>query len=141
MSSRYLRTQRLRRLADAVPDAIPAEQGHALCRVSPEIADQLATKIPGDQRENILAVWLGSLESQRRARSTNSRAARRSKKPRSGDYFTHHERARQAKRSRHTYTARRVVIAIGLRGAPNKLRLPERGHKVTVIDEAASSQR
>ena len=26
-----------------------------------DVADQLETKIPGDQRENILQVWLGSL--------------------------------------------------------------------------------
>jgi thioredoxin reductase len=88
---------------------------------SQEITDQLATKIPGDQRENILALWLASLES-RGVRVNEYESCKAIKKAEDGDYFTLTTEAGVDKVLK-TYTARRVLIAIGLRGAPNKLRL------------------
>jgi thioredoxin reductase len=88
---------------------------------SQEITDQLATKIPGDQRENILALWLASLES-RGVHVNEYESCKAIKKAEDGDYFTLTTEAGVDKVP-NTYTARRVLIAIGLRGAPNKLRL------------------
>ena len=48
-----------------------------------------------------------------------------------GDYFTV-ATERGAEKTPQTYTARRVVIAIGLRGAPNKLRLPNEEMKIKI---------
>jgi thioredoxin reductase len=50
-----------------------------------------------------------------------------------GDYFTI-ATERGNEKTPQTYTARRVVIAIGLRGAPNKLRLPNEEELKVVID-------
>ena len=95
-----------------------------------EIADQLATKIPGDQRENILALWLASLES-RGVHVNEFESCKAVKRAEDGDYFTITSEAGDDKVP-HTYTARRVVIAIGLRGAPNKLRLPNEELKAVI---------
>ncbi|MBV9241392.1 MAG: NAD(P)-binding domain-containing protein [Acidobacteria bacterium] len=95
-----------------------------------EIADQLATKIPGDQRENILALWLASLES-RGVHVNEFESCKTVKKAEDGDHFTITTEA-GADKVPNTYTARRVVIAIGLRGAPNKLRLPNEDLKAVI---------
>ncbi len=87
-----------------------------------EIADQLQTKIPGDQRENILSVWLGNLEA-KGVRINEQESCKTVVKAADGNYFTI-ETERGADKTKQAYTARRVVIAVGLRGAPNKLRLP-----------------
>lgn len=87
-----------------------------------EITDQLQTKIPGDQRENILAVWFGSL-SENGVKINEFESCKAVTRAGDGDYFTITTEQGNEK-TPHTYTARRVVIAIGLRGAPNKLRLP-----------------
>jgi thioredoxin reductase/NAD-dependent dihydropyrimidine dehydrogenase PreA subunit len=96
-----------------------------------EIADQLQTKIPGDQRENILAVWLSSL-SAKGVKVNEFESCKSVKRADDGDYFTVTSE-RDSDKAATMYTARRVVIAIGLRGAPNKLRLPNEDLR-TVID-------
>ena len=95
-----------------------------------EIADQLQTKIPGDQRENILSVWLGSL-ADKRVRINEFESCRGVTRADDGDYFTVTTEQGNEK-TPHTYTARRVVLAIGLRGAPNKLRLPNEDMKFAI---------
>lgn len=95
-----------------------------------EIADQLETKIPGDQRENILAVWLSSLDDKGVAVNENE-SCKTVNKADSGDYFTITTES-GAEKTPHTYTARKVVIAIGLRGAPNRLRLPNEDLKFSI---------
>jgi thioredoxin reductase len=95
-----------------------------------EIADQLQTKIPGDQRENILAVWLGSLAA-RDVRINEFESCKAVNKAEAGDHFIITSEAGPEK-IQHTYRARRVIIAIGLRGAPNKLRLPNEDMKATI---------
>lgn len=87
-----------------------------------EIADQLQTKIPGDQRENILDIWLGSL-ADRGVQINENESCKTVTRAEDGDYFTVNTE-RSPDKSPHSYRARRVIIAIGLRGAPNKLRLP-----------------
>jgi thioredoxin reductase/NAD-dependent dihydropyrimidine dehydrogenase PreA subunit len=94
-----------------------------------EIADQLQTKIPGDQRENILAVWLASLSS--KGVHVNEFESCKTVKKAEGDYFTITSE-RDSDKAQATYTARRVIIGIGLRGAPNKLRLPNEDLKAVI---------
>ena len=96
-----------------------------------DIADQLETKIPGDQRENILAVWLNSL-SEKGVVINEDELCSAVKRAEDGDYFIVNTERGEAKTPQ-TYNARRVIIAIGLLGAPNKLRLTNEDLK-TVID-------
>ena len=92
-----------------------------------QIADQLETKIPGDQRERILDVWLGNL-AEKGVKINEEESCQSVNRASDGDYFTV-KTVRGAEKLSQTYTARRVVLAIGLRGAPNKLRLPNEDMK------------
>ncbi|MFN0280281.1 MAG: NAD(P)-binding domain-containing protein [Pyrinomonadaceae bacterium] len=83
-----------------------------------EIADQLQTKIPGDQRENILDIWLGNL-ADRAVVINEKETCTEVKKGEDGDYFT--IKTEPKEKPPRTYTARRVIIGIGNMGAPNKL--------------------
>lgn len=97
-----------------------SDQNNLLAAYRADIADQLQTKIPGDQRENILDIWLGSL-AEKGVKINEDESCKTVNKAEDGDYFViKTERDKQPQ----TYTARKVIIAIGLRGAPNKLRLP-----------------
>ncbi len=99
-----------------------------------DIADQLETKIPGDQRENILEVWLGNLNEKGVAINENE-SCKTIAKAEDGDYFIINTEQGPEKAKR-TYLARRVVIAIGLRGAPNKLRLANEDLTATIDGKA-----
>lgn len=112
-------------------------QAELIAEFSRKIAEQLATKIPGDQRENILDVWLGTL-ADKGVRVNEHESCTAVVRSVEGDYFTVTTERGNEKAIR-TYTARRVVIAIGLRGAPNKLRLPNEDMKV-VIDGREQSK-
>ena len=101
-----------------------------LAGIRHEIADQLQTKIPGDQRENILDVWLSNLAE--KGVTINEEVSCKSvNRAEDGDYFVI-ATTRGSENRPQTYTARRVVISIGLRGAPNKLRLPNEDLKVNI---------
>lgn len=94
------------------------------------IADQLQTKIPGDQRESILAIWMGNL-ADRGVRINEGESCKAVTRAEDGDYFiVNTERGNE--KTPQQYKARRVVIAIGLRGAPNKLRLPNEEMRITI---------
>jgi thioredoxin reductase len=95
-----------------------------------EVVDQLNTKIPGDQRESILAVWMSSL-SDRGIKIREGESCKAVTRAEDGDYFTI-ETVRNSDESTQRYTARRVVISIGLRGAPNRLRLPNEDMKAVI---------
>jgi len=94
------------------------------------IVDQLQTKIPGDQRENILDVWLGNLADKGVIINENE-SCKSVARAEDGDYFTI-TTERGDDNLPQTYSARRVIIAIGLRGAPNKLRLPNEDLKIQI---------
>lgn len=95
-----------------------------------EIVDQLQTRIPGDQRENILNVWLGSL-ADRGVVINENESCKTVNRAEDGDYFVINTE-RGTEKTPQTYKARRVIIAIGLRGAPNKLRLPNEDLKAII---------
>ncbi|MFT3742986.1 MAG: NAD(P)-binding domain-containing protein [Pyrinomonadaceae bacterium] len=95
-----------------------------------DIIDQLQTKIPGDQRENILNIWLNSLAEKNVVINENE-SCKSVNRADDGDYFVV-QTERGDDKTPQTYRARRVVIAIGLRGAPNKLRLPNEDLKAVI---------
>ncbi|MGB7202380.1 MAG: NAD(P)-binding domain-containing protein [Pyrinomonadaceae bacterium] len=97
-----------------------------------DIADQLQAKIPGDNRENILSVWLASLAA-KGVKVNEFESCKAVTRSETQDYFTITTESGNEKLP-HSYTARRVVIAIGLRGAPNKLRLSNEEDLKVVID-------
>ena len=95
-----------------------------------ELADRLQTKIPGDQREKILGVWLGEMR-EKEVRVNEEESCKAVSPADDGDYFLVKTERGTAKTPQ-DYTARRVVLAIGLRGAPNKLRLPNEDLKFSI---------
>ncbi len=101
-----------------------------LSQVRLDIAEQIVGRVPGDQRENILQVWLSALDEGGVAVNEfeSCKAVRRAD---DGDYFVV-ETERSEDKSKQSYRARRVVIAIGLRGAPNRLRLPNEEMKFRI---------
>jgi thioredoxin reductase/ferredoxin-like protein FixX len=105
-------------------------QANLMPRFRSEIADQLQTKIPGDQRENILDIWLGSL-SEKGVRINEDESCKTVNRADDGDYFVINTE-RGTEKVPQTYKARSVIIAIGLRGAPNKLRLPNEDLKFKI---------
>ncbi len=112
-------------------DLSQAEQDAVLKVIRREIADALQRKIPGDQRERILSVWLGRLE-EKKITINEYESCKKIERATDGDYFTI-KTERGAAKTPMTYKSRRVVLAIGLRGSPNKLRLPnEETIKVTL---------
>jgi thioredoxin reductase len=99
-----------------------SDRENILSRLRSDISDLLQTKVAGDQRENLLDMWMASL-AEKGVKVNEYESCRSVSRANDGDYFlidTQHG----PERSPVTYTARRVVIAIGLRGSPNKLRLP-----------------
>lgn len=94
------------------------------------VADQLEAKIPGDQRENILAVWLGTL-ADKGVKINEEESCKAIRRADDGDYFIVSTEYGDDKEQR-SYKARRIVISIGLRGAPNKLRLKNEDLRVVI---------
>ncbi len=108
-----------------------SKQDAVLNVIRREIAENLQRKIPGDQRERILSIWLGRL-AEKEIVINQFESCKAIKRADDGDYFTINTE-RGAEKEKRTYTARRVVVAVGLRGSPNKLRLPnEETVKVTI---------
>jgi len=107
------------------------EQDAVLNVMRQDVAAELQYKIPGDQRERILANWLGKLEEKNIVINQNE-SCKSVKRAEDGDYFTIKTERGSAKEPM-TYRARLVVLAIGLRGSPNKLRVPnEEDIKITL---------
>ncbi len=106
-----------------------------------QTSSSLLMKSAGDRRENILESWINTLEENcikinKMERSGQSpdiattnvinegEVCTEVKRAEDGDYFTV-STERGAEKEKRTYLARRVVLAIGLRGAAMKLRNPE----------------
>ena len=98
-----------------------AEQDAVLNVMRRDIAGDLQHKIPGDQRERILSIWHGKLQEKNIAINENE-SCKSVVRAEDGNYFTIKTERGTAKESI-TYKARLVVLAIGLRGSPNKLRV------------------
>ncbi|MBA3631527.1 MAG: NAD(P)-binding domain-containing protein [Acidobacteria bacterium] len=106
-----------------------AQQEQILSTIRRDIAQNLQHKIPGDQRERILSIWLNGLQ-EKGVKINEEENCKAVNPAEDGDYFIiQTERGDELKPM--TYRVRRVVIAIGLRGSPNKLRLPNEDMKIT----------
>lgn len=122
LDSSGLLSERLRDLFNQHFANLPkTEQDAGLNVMRREIINVLKHKIPGDQRERILSVWQGKLE-ERQVCINENESCQSVKRAEEGDYFII-ETERGLEKTPITYQARTVVLAIGLRGNPNKLRL------------------
>lgn len=99
-------------------------------QIRSNITDQLETKIPGDQRERILELWLSDLK-EKGVKINEGESCQTINPAKDGDYFVV-KTVRGNEKTEQIYTTRRVVLAIGLRGAPNKLRLPNEDLKINI---------
>lgn len=101
------------------------QQDSILSAIRRDIADTLEHKIPGDQRERILSIWIKGLE-EKGVRINEEEGCKSIKRAENGDYFvveTQRKDPQTKMMTPFTYRARRVILAIGLRGSPNKLRV------------------
>jgi thioredoxin reductase (NADPH) len=83
----------------------------------------------GEQREKILDAWTSAMRSNNVA-INEGESCKSIKRAEDGDYFTV-QTERGVEKRRVTYSARRVVLALGNRGTPMKLRLPGEEMKIT----------
>jgi thioredoxin reductase len=83
----------------------------------------------GMQREDILNDWARSMR-QSGVRVSEQESCKSIKRAEDGDYFVV-QTERGVEKERATYRARRVILALGLRGTPMKLKVPGEELKVT----------
>ncbi|MEO8650415.1 MAG: NAD(P)-binding domain-containing protein [Acidobacteriota bacterium] len=107
----------------------PNKEAH-LKTILDAAAAQVESRIPGDQRETILAVWNGNL-ADKGVTFNEGESCKAITRANDGDYFIVNTE-RGTEKTPAVYKARRVVIAIGLRGAPNKLRLSNEDLSIAV---------
>jgi thioredoxin reductase len=98
-----------------IKNADPASRDALLAGAREKVLDILTRKIPGDQRENLLDTWIGTIED-KGVKINVEESCKSITRAADGDYFN-------VATDKGSYTARRIVIAIGLRGTPMKLRV------------------
>ncbi|HEY0386145.1 MAG TPA: NAD(P)-binding domain-containing protein, partial [Pyrinomonadaceae bacterium] len=106
-----------------------AERRELIPRLREKIMGEMRKKIAGEQREEMLDTWLNNMKSQN-VRINEGESCQTVKKATDGDYFVI-ETERGAQKERATYRARRVVLAIGLRGTPMRLGVKDEEMKIT----------
>lgn len=113
-ASNAVSDQELRQAFDQkLRSATPSHREAVLASARNKVLDLLSRKIPGDQRENLLDTWNGTI-ADKGVKINIEEKCEEIKRAGSGDYF-------DIRTDKGTYTARRIVIAIGLRGTPMKL--------------------
>ena len=98
----------------------------------PETMDsrgKIAVNGAGEQREKILENWIGTMKSSGVA-INESESCKKVSKAEDGDYFVVHTES-GLERLKKSYRARRVVLALGNRGTPMKLKVPGEEIKIT----------
>ncbi len=85
---------------------------------------------PGEQREKILDSWIGTMKSNEVA-VNEGESCKSIKKAEDGDYFVV-QTEKGLERELVTYRARRIVLALGNRGTPMKLKVPGEEMKITL---------
>ncbi|MBV9210836.1 MAG: NAD(P)-binding domain-containing protein, partial [Acidobacteria bacterium] len=83
----------------------------------------------GEQREQILETWLGAMKTSGVV-INEGESCKSIKRAEDGDYFIV-QTERGVEKQKITYRPRRVVLALGTRGTPMRLRLPGEEMKVT----------
>ena len=92
---------------------------------------------PGRQREEILEDWRREM-TERGARVNELESCKKIERAEDGDYF--HVRTEQGPEKRQmTYKARRVVLALGNRGTPMRLKVP--GEDLKIEEEGGTQDR
>jgi thioredoxin reductase/ferredoxin-like protein FixX len=126
-----LRQSDVPRLFDEHILGLDADDRTALCAaVRTSILQQLNRKAPGEQRERILEFWNESLR-EKGVRINEGESCRSIVRAVDGDYFIVNTE-KLVTSQQVTYRARRVLLAIGLRGTPSKLRVPGEELRVTI---------
>jgi thioredoxin reductase len=113
----------------ATIDAYPANKYVFFKPETMESRGGIAVDGAGLQREVILETWRGTML-QYGVSVNENESCKSVKKAEDGDYFVISTEQGAAKDKR-TYRARRVILALGNRGTPMKLRLPGEEMKVT----------
>jgi thioredoxin reductase len=126
----FLRTKSSRDPAAAYRSDFLPRKDELLNTFSREVVTQLTGRVPGDQRENILNVWLNALK-EKAVKVNEFESCVSVTRAEHADYFVV-ETERRDDKSKQIYRARRVVLAIGLRGLPNRLRLPNEDMQVSI---------
>jgi len=89
----------------------------------------IITDLPGDQRESLLESWTGTMK-KNGVVIHEQEECKAVKRAEDGNYFTL-ETEKVDSRESFVYRARRVVLALGTRGAPMKLRVPGEEMKIS----------
>lgn len=89
----------------------------------------IAVNGPGEQREKILDSWNSAMQSNGVV-INEGESCKKVEKASDGDFF-HVQTEKGLEREKTTYKARRIILALGNRGTPMKLRLPGEEMKVT----------
>lgn len=110
-------------------DAYPKEKYIFFSPRKMEARGAIPTEGAGDQRETILETWLETMTS-RGVRVNEGERCVAVTRSNEGDFFLVQTEKRGESKPR-TYTARRVVLALGNRGAPMKLRVPGEEIKIS----------
>ncbi len=98
----------------------------------PETMDSrgtIAVDGPGEQREKILDSWIGAMNASSVV-INEGESCKKVEKATDGDYFVV-QTERGLERQKVSYQARRIVLALGNRGTPMKLRVPGEEMKIT----------
>lgn len=98
------------------PDSMPSRGG-------------IGVEGAGEQRERILDTWFEAMKTNR-VTINEGESCKSVKRAEDGDYFIV-QTEKGIERTKVTYSTRRVVLALGTRGTPMKLRLPGEEMKVT----------
>lgn len=105
------------------------ERQQLIARVREKIMAEMRKKIAGEQREEMLDTWLDNMKTAH-VRINEGESCQTIKRAEDGDYFLI-ETEKGAQKEKAMYRARRVVLAIGLRGTPMLLGVDGEKMKVT----------
>lgn len=130
IASRLLQAGQPDDLISAYRKQFVPRRDEILSEVKRDIVEQIVGRVPGDQRENILQVWLNALD-ENGVKVNEYESCKTVTRAEDGDYFLV-ETERRVDGSKRSYRTRKVVLAIGLRGAPNRLRLSNEDLKFTI---------
>jgi thioredoxin reductase len=113
----------------ATIDAYPANKYVFFKPETMESRGAIDVNSAGRQREEILSDWIGTMRRSEVA-INEAESCKSVKKAEDGDYFVI-QTEKGVEKEKVTYKARRVVLALGNRGTPMKLKVPGEEMKVT----------
>jgi thioredoxin reductase len=105
------------------------ERRQLITSLREKIMTEMRKKIAGEQREEMLDTWINNMKTNH-VQINEGESCQRINKAADGDYFVV-ETEKGALKEKATYRARRIVIAIGLRGTPMRLGVDSEEMKIT----------